>query len=294
MAGMIYEVRAESRGRVHSFGSFRDRGEAETQLTTSIAQVTKAGGKNDRYWIEEINTDGLFEIPSEKTPRMRFHTNVTRVEGTAGHWDTTKVSIWDESLLSDDTISSPTREAPKVPGNEIIVGSYERNYRMMGTFEPFRQGDRNFALIAPHYTATSVMDLATGEIIASEEPQGNGFCPVGFYVPDWWDVNDGSMLPGSLYWDEGDEWPTGDFGFVWGCHWGDDSSWKVQYLDLSKITEGIITREERFGYVQLATHHDLEPKNFIRLFKEGTHETVSFDVEETFLLDDGKRLDPLE
>ncbi|MGD0811448.1 MAG: hypothetical protein ABSA91_17335 [Acidimicrobiales bacterium] len=54
----------------------------------------------------------------------------------------------------------------------------------MDTFEPFRIGDRNFALISPHYTATSVMDLATGEIIAGEQPSSGGFCPVGFYVPD--------------------------------------------------------------------------------------------------------------
>lgn len=35
------------------------------------------------------------------------------------------------------------------------------------------------------------------------------------------------------------------FGFVAGCIWGDESTWKVQYLDLSKADEGILTREER-------------------------------------------------
>ena len=34
---------------------------------------------------------------------------------------------------------------------------------MLGTFEPFRQGDRMFALVSPHYTATSVLDLHTGD-----------------------------------------------------------------------------------------------------------------------------------
>jgi hypothetical protein len=42
--------------------------------------------------------------------------------------------------------------------------------RCCGRFEPFRQGDRNYALISPNYTATSVMDLQTGEIVAGEEP----------------------------------------------------------------------------------------------------------------------------
>ncbi len=43
----------------------------------------------------------------------------------------------------------------------------------------------------------------------------------------------------------------GQFGFISGCHWGDDSSWKMQYLDLSKITEGVITRTARWGYWEL-------------------------------------------
>jgi hypothetical protein len=97
--------------------------------------------------------------------------------------------------------------------------------------------------------------LLSGQIIAeeTEDTPGNGFCPVGFYVPDWWDVHDGSIIPGNEYWNNDLEWPIGDFGFVWGCYWGDDSSWKIQYLDLHRINEGIIVRDERFGYVQLAT-----------------------------------------
>ena len=42
-----------------------------------------------------------------------------------------------------------------------------------------------------------------------------------------------------------------DHGFVAGCIWGDDSSWKIQYLDLSRVEEGILKREERFGYIEL-------------------------------------------
>jgi hypothetical protein len=40
-------------------------------------------------------------------------------------------------------------------------------------------------------------------------------------------------------------------GFVAGCVWGDDSSWKIQYLDVSRIAEGIIKRDDRFGYIEL-------------------------------------------
>lgn len=58
-------------------------------------------------------------------------------------------------------------------------------------------------------------------------------------------------------WGERREYESGwiklppDHGFVAGCIWGDDSSWKIQYLDLSRIEEGIIRREERFGYIEL-------------------------------------------
>lgn len=41
------------------------------------------------------------------------------------------------------------------------------------------------------------------------------------------------------------------FGFVAGCVWGDDSSWKLQFIDLSKADQGIIVRDDRFGYFEL-------------------------------------------
>ncbi|WP_146647017.1 hypothetical protein [Labilithrix luteola] len=126
---------------------------------------------------------------------------------------------------------------------------------MYQAFEPFRQAGRELALVSRHYTRAAVLDLASGKIIAeeTEDPPGSGFCPIGFYVPDWWDIHDASTIPGSEYWNADDEWPLGDFGFVWGCHWGDDTSWKVQYLDLRRVHDGIIGRDDRFGYVKLAT-----------------------------------------
>src|SRR5262249_23621016 len=142
------------------------------------------------------------------------------------------------------------------------ISTYERDYAILQTFEPFRQRERDFALISRSYTKTAILDLASGQVIAEEAEEyyggnftrpGAGFCPVGFYVPDWWDVHDGSIIPGDEYWNRDCEWPDGSFGFVWGCYWGGDSSWKVQYLDLSRIQEGIITRDDRFGYVELAT-----------------------------------------
>ncbi len=173
---------------------------------------------------------------------------------------------------------------------------------MLQTFEPFRQGNREFALISRDYTRTAVLDLASGSVVAEEDDEpGGSFCPVGFYVPDWWDVNDGSVIPGSEYWDADDEWPTGDFGFVWGCCWGDDSSWKVQYLDLSQVQQGVLRREERFGYLELATigftspcteldadsQLKSDPPRFIDVSKCDGAAQVTFAVEMQFGLESG-------
>lgn len=43
------------------------------------------------------------------------------------------------------------------------------------------------------------------------------------------------------------------FGFVAGCIWGDDFSWKLQFLDLSKAEGGVLSRDDRFGYVEVNT-----------------------------------------
>lgn len=173
--------------------------------------------------VTEPDARRIFELPSKPTPRERYTTRVTATS-EPNAWQTVHVDVLD---------------------GDAVIASYDRNYSMLQTFEPFRQGDRPFALISTDYTATSVMDLQTGEIIAAEDPDEYGFCPVGFYVPDWWDLHDGSALPGSTRWRPADdEWPGGDFGFVWGCVWGDDSSWKVQHLDLSSVRAGVIRRDD--------------------------------------------------
>ncbi len=116
------------------------------------------------------------------------------------------------------------------------VGEYIRNYPDFSheTFYPFIQEDgQEYALYSKDYTCTRVMKLPECIDLCGEESDAYGFCPVEFYVPD--DKTKGFV---------------GNFGFVAGCIWGDDSSWKIEYLDLSKIKEGIFHREGRFGYFE--------------------------------------------
>ena len=190
-----------------------------------------------------VSTD--FEIPPRPIPRESYVVRTSPKANQPGTWDSTIVEVCRR----------------RGHGQLEPICAYERDHAMFQTFEPFRQGERELALISRHYTKTAVLDLASGEVIAeeSEDTSGGGFCPAGFYVPDWWDANDGSVIPGSPYWDRDREWPIGDFGFVWGCYWGDDSSWKIHYLDLSQVQDGVIARDQRFGYVEIAANGYMSP-----------------------------------
>lgn len=81
--------------------------------------------------------------------------------------------------------------------------------------------------------------------------------------------------------------PDRAHGFVAGCVWGDDSSWKIQYLDLTRADEGIIKREERFGYIEMAGALNLDKA--VRLEAYG-HDGMSLviSVQKHFDLATGK------
>lgn len=180
-------------------------------------------------------------------------------------------------------------------GSIETVLEYVRNYAFYKTFEPFQQFKNGkwtaYALISPEYSDYQVVNLETGEVVATrgyetvsqedidaflkrtgktEAPdwfyvgrQKEGFCPVEFRVFDWYEEFDedavnssytphNSTTPQPLYSVDKLLQYTGQFALVAGCFWGDDSGWKLRYIDLSRLDEGIITEDERFGYVELA------------------------------------------
>ncbi|VVC06107.1 Uncharacterised protein [uncultured archaeon] len=143
------------------------------------------------------------------------------------------------------------------------IGEYARNYSSMyRTFCPFKLHGKWFALYSPHYAATRIMSLPECEDIGGEESHAEGFCPTDYYVPILCYpifLHDDSC-PKKI--DESKKctcdgmkmkWISQErvHGFVAGCIWGDDSSFKIQYLDLSKADEGILKREDRYGYLEL-------------------------------------------
>lgn len=167
---------------------------------------------------------------------------------------------------------------------KVEIGSYIRNYRTLyNTWEPFVQDGKEYALCSPHYTGVSVMALPSCEIIAKEEVSAYGFCPRDLYVPgrqdetDDDDRDDDNQL---TCWDESSMKHLGSFGFVGGCVWGDDSSDKIQFLDLSKISEGIIKRDQRFGYMELPS--GLTLKQCVYMSLEENHVIAEVTTKKSF------------
>lgn len=168
-----------------------------------------------------------------------------------------------------------------VDGEETQVGEYLRNYTtLFKTFIHFRRGGQDLALYSPHYTCTRLLRLPECEDIGGEKPDGTGFCPVEYYVPCEDDA--AATTETGLY---------VECGFVAGCVWGDDSSWKIQYLDLSQAGGGRLKRDERFGYIRLpaktslagaiSTHpYDPQP--------EGPCQRIAIAVEHEFEVETGK------
>jgi len=270
----IFEVRSVSHGdKVYYWGAKQSLAEANNRLAERFGgtHLEWANRHHKYWWIEEIDTAELFVFPALPKPRDRYSIHTTRIESDESAMDELRVNVFDRA--------------------ENLIATYDRNHPgMYNTFEPFRQGEKMFALVSSDYTATAVIDLANGKMIAFEEPNPNGFCPVGFYVPDWWDLHDGSILPGSHSWKDEMETPLGNFGLVWGCVWGDDSRWKVQFLDLSQIQNGVLVRDDRFGYVELASDSKTHPSKFIDCLYRNGKWTIEFTTFRRFGLEDGKEL----
>lgn len=140
---------------------------------------------------------------------------IETIDNGVGCWKHLKIGVWDKHDLCG-----------------LQVGSYIRNYPSMNnTFFAFPKNGKVYALYSPNYTCTRVMELPSCKDIGGENPNSYGFCPVDFFVP--YDDN------------------LAEFGFVAGCVWGDDSCWKIEYIDLSHVEQGVINRDARFGYIEL-------------------------------------------
>jgi hypothetical protein len=117
-----------------------------------------------------------------------------------------------------------------------------------------------------------------------EDPKGNGFCPVEYYIPTYIQSKDSYIIKEEKteydnyfvdcdYSNEEFEIEFNspnfislnncNFGFLCGCIWGDDTSWKLRHIDLLKVPGKILEITDKFGYCQLPS--DLTLKQCIHM-----------------------------
>lgn len=195
--------------------------------------------------------------------------------------------------------------------DDIQIGEYLRNYpNFYNTFFPFQHKNNWYALYSHKYTSTSVMSLPDCKEIITEPNHPNGFCPTDFYVPKYYEYLVKGVPQEELknYPEQNRSWISKDkiekiylnnetedenetyiydtkFGFVAGCIWGDDCSWKIQRLDLSNIHEGILLRSEDYGYVSLPGYTKL--KDAVRIEDDGY---VYLTIEKIFRLTENNKI----
>jgi len=203
--------------------------------------------------------------------------------------------------------------------NGVEIGQYMRNYPRFGpkTFEPFELNGKWFALYSPNYTATRVMSLPDCRDIGGEEPHSHGFCPVDLFVPRFRVVTTRKLPDGvaeeswtfekaaeeakdhefgatkSRYEVKVGDWQNLSVGFVAGCVWGQDTSWKLQAIDVSRADEGVIVRSERFGFVELAEKLSLGQTVFPNKWRD--HPLMIRVVREEYrYVESGELVDPAD
>lgn len=184
-----------------------------------------------------------------------FSVSCEPVQNRPGTWNSTKVSIY---------------------WGEEKIGEYLRNYssHAAATFYPFMQDGQWFALYSAEYTALRVMKLHNTSIEdwCGDSASSNGFCPVEVYIPKYHTMTYSYTQDGV---EKEFEYVSADcdvedtefaanrkeagykhttyctFAFMCGCVWGDDTSWKIRYIDLTEIKNKKLIITEKFGYWEM-------------------------------------------
>lgn len=170
-------------------------------------------------------TQPTFEIADPPLPaRELFSARVEKEFKKKGYISSTLVGVY---LTNPD-------------GAETRIGEYVRNYsNFYKTFYSFYLHGSYYALFSKDYSSTHLMQLPSCEVVGEEPGRGSGFCPVEYFVPKCKDRD----VP---------------FALVAGCHWGDDSSWKIRCIDLELAIDGKVQVNSPFGYIWLLGNDSLE------------------------------------
>lgn len=219
--------------------------------------------------------------------------------------DLTKIYTVKHEKISDEGFG---RFLVSIYKNDEKIGEYTRNYGgyCESTFLPFMCNGKELALYSPDYTCTRLMSLPDCTDIGGEDAHNHGFCPTEYHVPTLIIHTTKSNIKSDEDFTYIINNPTEEkciknnitepleyypFGFVAGCYWGDDSSWKIQYLDLSKADEGILMRDERFGYIELPDKLSLKEAIIVEEYYGYKLRYIDIITQKTYKLDTGKCTD---
>jgi hypothetical protein len=202
----------------------------------------------------------------------KYFLKTEKIDNGSGSWNYVKCEIYSKNN----------------DGSETRCGEYIRKYSSYAeeTFSPFTMNGKDYALYSSDYTTVRVMSLPDCIDIGGREKSSNGFCPVEIYIPRYTYIKD--------YEGERRDWvffenSTADvsgeekydryapFAIMIGCVWGDDSSWKYRFIDLSEADKGILKEDERFGYIWTPNTH---------IGRKSLQELVSIHAEENTGIND--------
>lgn len=255
-----------------------------------------------------------FVVPPSEPIRELYTISFEKKETRPGAWNYNTVTIHKNN--ANGTVENVYTYERK----------YSSMFNTFEPFRQLRDGVwKDYALISSDYTRFEVVDLQAGVVIAQEpypvvtqrqydqwansgwesfcekHPVGSplpnaAFCPVDFYVPDF----NSRFTPDSpyrvfshgerkfLYDEEELNAYSGEFALYSGCVWGDDSSYKLRYIDLSRISEGFVTSDERFGYIELANGSKPIRKSVFLEYERGEGFDLTVPVELHLNLKTGK------
>lgn len=120
--------------------------------------------------------------------------------------------------------------------------------------------------------------------------------PIDLKSEDVWDFENNCPKLHQIFDQQLSDWNYCPFGFVAGCVWGDDSSWKIQFIDLSNLinlfeqTDDLskqkksIVRDDRFGYLELPSTMNLSQAINMRDWTPSNNQ-IQISHEEYFDLD---------
>jgi hypothetical protein len=230
------------------------------------------------------------------------------IDNGQSSWRSLRIGIFERPPLDSpagETEENDWSREPQYSDSDPMIGEYNRNYHsLMRTFHPFQLRGRWYALYSKDYTATRLMELPSCKDIGGEGGDSWGFCPTDYWVPPLHycespcepscprfnspehtpDYTKPCICKNEEYiW----HFPDRIHGFVAGCIWGDDASWKCEYLDLSQADEGIIKRDDRFGYIEMPSALNLDKAIRLEAYDRGK-QSLTIAVQKHFDLATGK------